>query len=124
LVLFTINNNNPDRNLVISRIYLKHNSQKQQTKGLGWNIEWQPRENLGKYVINRNTEIVYLTPDLSTLSIKNLTSVSFSFAIDLDEDNKYLEWNSNSELVIEYIGRTDLNILKSDLKNRRQVYEE
>lgn len=124
LVYFTINNNNPDRDLKISRIYLRHNIKKDQQKGAGWTIEWQPRENLGKYVIDRNTDNIYLTPDLSTLSIKKSTSVSFSFAIDLVQENKYLEWSSNSTLIVEYIGRTDLNILKSDLKYRRLVYEE
>jgi hypothetical protein len=58
------------------------------------------------------------------LSIKNLKSVSFSFAIDLEDENKYLEWSSNSILIVEYIGRTDLNILKSDLKNKGLVTEE
>lgn len=123
LVFFTISNNNPDRDLVISRIYLRHATKTEQ-KGVGWTIEWQPRENLGKYVIDRNTENIYLTPDLSTMGINRATSVSFSFAIDLDEDNKYLEWSSNSILIVEYIGRSDLNILKSDLKNRRLVYED
>src|SRR5690606_23499229 len=121
LVFFTINNNNPDKDLVISRIYLSHTTKKEQ-KGVGWIIKWHPRENLGKYVVDRNTENIYLTPDLSTLSINKSSSVSFSFAIDLDQDNKYLEWSSNSILIVEYIGRTDLNILKSDLKNRRLVY--
>ncbi len=124
LVFFTINNNNPDRDLTITRIYLRHNTKKEQQRGVGWTIEWQPRENLGKYVIDRNTDKIYLTPDLCTLSIKNLKSVSFSFAIDLEDENKYLEWSSNSILIVEYIGRTDLNILKSDLKNKGLVTEE
>lgn len=123
-VLFTISNNNPDRILVISKIYLSHNIEKEQKKGLGWTIEWQPRENLGKYVIDRNTENIFLTPEFSTLSINKSTSVSFSFAIDMNEENKYLEWDSNATLIVEYIGSSDLNIMKSDLKNRKLVYEE
>lgn len=123
LVFFTINNNNPDRDLVISRIYLRHLTQKEQ-KGVGWTPEWQPRENLGKYVIDRNTENIYLSPDLSTLKINKGCSISFSFAIDLDKDNKYLQWSLNSTLIVEYIGRTDLNFLKSDLQNKSLVYEE
>lgn len=122
LVLFTINNNNPDRDLTISRIYLRHNSEKEQ-KGVGWTIQWQPRENLGKYVIDKTTENIYLTPDLSTLKINKSSSASFSFTIDLTEDNKYLEWNENAILIVEYIGRTELSMLISDLKNRNLVYE-
>ena len=122
LVLFTINNNNPDKELTISRIYLRHKSEKEQ-KSVGWTLEWQPRENLGKYVIDRKSESTYLTQDLSTLRIKKLSSASFIFTIDLGDQNKCLEWNENAMLIVEYIGRNELSMLVSDLKNRSTVYE-
>ena len=122
LVLFTINNNNPDRDLTISRIYLRHKSEIKQ-KGVGWFVERQPRENLGKYVIDRKTENIFLTSDLSTLKINKSSSASFLFTIDLAGENKYLEWNANALLIVEYIGRTELSMLVSDLKNKNIVYE-
>ena len=121
LVLFTINNNNPDRDLTISRIYLRHKSEIKQ-KGVGWFVERQPRENLGKYVIDRKTENIFLTSDLSTLKINKSSSASFLFTIDLAGENKYLEWNANALLIVEYIGRTELSMLVSDLKNKNIVY--
>ncbi|MDP1573249.1 MAG: hypothetical protein Q8M04_03345 [Pseudomonadota bacterium] len=89
--------------LSIVSIYIEHPSDKVPNKGAGWLIEYVPRIDLGKIIVDLNRGITYVTDAKYTIQINKSSKASFIVEYIVD-----IEFEDDVNLVVEYISNEPL----------------